>query len=37
MEEYKLDSVEPLVTDPAYFDKRSNPNTVDQWSPGWCL
>jgi hypothetical protein len=37
LEEYKHDSVVPLVTEPANFDKKSNPNANDQWAPGWCL
>ena len=34
---YKRSAVPPLITEPPYFDPKSNPaNFGDKWSPGWC-
>lgn len=37
LEEYKKNTVPPLVTNPPFFDSGSDPaNFNDSWMPGWC-
>ena len=37
LEEYKHDSVVPLISKPSNFVSESNPSKFgDKWSPGWC-
>jgi hypothetical protein len=37
IEEYKRNSVPPFVTEPPFYDPKSNPARFgDKWLPGWC-
>lgn len=35
--EYRRRTVQPVITEPPFFDPKSNPAKFgDKWSPGWC-